>query len=73
MRLPVFRSTATDFVPFDLGGGEELAAAVVELVVQRTWPFTSDRTRFEVLVRTSEGAEEEMAGASRFATDTTVS
>jgi hypothetical protein len=74
MRLPVLISTATDVVVlFDLGGGGDLAAAVVLVVVQRTRPFTSDKTRLELLVTTSEGVEEEMAGASRLATHTTVS
>ena len=45
---------------------------MVVLVVQRTRPLTSDKTRLELLVRTSEGAEEEMAGVARFATHTTV-
>lgn len=67
----MLRRTATDPVSFDVGDGEELAVAVV-LVVQRTWPFTSANTRFEVLVRKSEGAEE-MAGVSRLPTHTTVS
>lgn len=67
----MLRRTATDPVAFDVGDGKELAVAVV-LVVQRTWPFTSANTRFEVLVRKSEGAEE-MAGVSRLPTHTTVS
>jgi hypothetical protein len=71
MRFPEFISTATDPLVFDLGDGEELPAVVV-LVVQRTRPLTSDKTRLELLVRTSEGAEEEMARVARFATHTTV-
>jgi hypothetical protein len=73
MRLPVFISTATDPVLFDdLGKGEEFAEVVV-LVVQRTRPLASDKTRSDVLlVTTREGAEEEMAGVSRLATHTTV-
>jgi hypothetical protein len=69
MRLPEFIRTTTDPVVFDLG---ELPAVVV-LVVQRTRPLTSDKIRLELLVRTSEGAEEDMAGVSLFATHTTVS
>ena len=72
MRLPVFVSTATDPVVFDLGDGEELAEVVV-LVVQRTRPVASDKTRSDVsLVTTREGADEKMAGVSRLATHTTV-
>ena len=75
MRLPVFISTAaTDPVLSDLGNddGEELVS-VVALVVQRTRPLASDKTRSDVLlVITREGADEEMAGVSRLATHTTV-
>ena len=75
MRLPVFISTAaTDPVLSDLGNddGEELVS-VVALVVQRTRPLASDKTRSDVsLVTTREGADEEMAGVSRLATPTMV-
>jgi hypothetical protein len=68
----VFISTAIDLVVvFDLGDGEELSAVVV-LVVQITRALTSDKTRLELFVTTSEGAEEEMAGVARLATHTTV-
>jgi hypothetical protein len=68
----VFISSTTDpEVLFDLGDGEELPVVVV-LVVQRTRPLTSDKIMLELLVRTSKGAEEEMAGVARFATHTTV-
>jgi hypothetical protein len=68
MRLPKFKSTAaTDPVVFDLGDGEELPAVVVVMDVHRIRPSTLDKTRLELLVRTSEGAMEEMAGVARFA------
>ncbi|CAL5086976.1 unnamed protein product [Urochloa decumbens] len=73
IRFPVFISTITDPVVLDVGDGDEELAAVVVLVVQRIRPLTSDMTRLELSVRTREGVEEEMAGASRLATHTTVS
>jgi hypothetical protein len=70
-RLPVFRSTAARPV----AAGEELESPVATLVVQRTRPSASDRTRLEVSVRDSVGAEVVpfVAGASRLATHTAVS
>uniref|UniRef100_J3MZX2 Uncharacterized protein n=1 Tax=Oryza brachyantha TaxID=4533 RepID=J3MZX2_ORYBR len=64
-RLPVSRSTAADPAP---------AALPVMLVVQRTRPSESDKTRLEKLVSDIVGAEEVpfVTGVSRFATHITV-